>query len=133
MVSASLQTANHSISLYNAIIVMHLCYLYVLCDLLLAVAPLFRKAGEELLEAPFVLKKDWPDKIFPLFRMFLLGGFKAGFFVLPFWFWYGFGLYVWAHASRFGSQPECNAATKMIVFGGEFSAVGSGRHVSIGE
>ena len=54
-------------------------------------------------------------------------------FSLPHWFWHGFGLYVWVHAGRFGSQPECNAATKLIVFGRELSATGSGRVVSLGE
>ena len=54
-------------------------------------------------------------------------------FSLAFWFWNGFGLYVWVHARSFGSQPECNAATKLIVFGRELSATGSGRVVSLGE
>ncbi|KIK04423.1 hypothetical protein K443DRAFT_675884 [Laccaria amethystina LaAM-08-1] len=63
-------------------------------------------------------------------------GTDAGFvgktvFSLPYWFWNGFGLYVWVHAKRFGSQPECNAATKLIVFGRELSATGSGRVISL--
>ena len=54
-------------------------------------------------------------------------------FALPYWSWHGFGFYVWSLARRFGSQPECNTATKLIVFGRELSATGSGRVVSLGE
>ena len=54
-------------------------------------------------------------------------------FLLPLFFWNGFGLYVWLNARSFGFQPECNAATKLIVLGRELSATGSGRVVSLGE
>ena len=52
---------------------------------------------------------------------------------LPPCFWNIFGIYVWVHARTFGSQPECNAATKVIFFGKELSATGSGRVVCLGE
>ena len=54
-------------------------------------------------------------------------------FVLPWYFWHSSALYVWLHAATFGSQPECNAATRVIVFGRECLATGSGRIVSLGE
>ena len=42
------------------------------------------------------------------------------------WSWLSLGFYVSVHARTFGSQPDCNAATKLIVFGRELSATGSG-------
>jgi hypothetical protein len=110
MVSAIAQAANHSISLYNAIIVLYLCYLQVICGVMLFAMSVLKKGTGT--DAGFVGKTV---------------------FSLPYWFWNGFGLYVWVHAKRFGSQPECNAATKLIVFGRELSATGSGRVISLGE
>jgi hypothetical protein len=37
MVSAIVQTTSHSISLYNTIIVLYLCYLPLICELMLAI------------------------------------------------------------------------------------------------
>ena len=124
MVSAIAQAANHSISLYNAIIVLHLCYLYVICEFMLNFAERLSRVetGEEGGNFLDLVVKD-------IFLELLV----ETFYSFPHWFWHGFGLYVWRHARRFGLQPECNAATKLIVFGKEFSAIGSGRHISLGE
>ena len=113
MVSAIAQAAIHSISLYNTIIVLYLSYLHLMCELMLVAGSMAKKR----LGAPA------PD----------VGLVARLLFSLPLWFWHGFGLYIWVHARRFGSQPECNAATKLIVFGRELSATGSGRVVSLGE
>jgi hypothetical protein len=113
MVSAIAQAANHSISLYNTIIVLYLCYLHLICQLMLVVGSMQKEKMGDL--APNV------------------GAVAKIISSLPHWSWHGFGLYVWFHARRFGSQPECNAATKLIVFGRELSATGSGRVVSLGE
>jgi len=113
MVSAIAQAANHSISLYNTIIVLYLCHLHLICELMLIVGSMQKKR----MGAP----------------VHGVGRVGKVVFSLPHWSWHGFGLYVWVHARRFGSQPECNAATKLIVFGRELSATGSGRVVSLGE
>ena len=113
LVSAMAQTANRSISLYNTIIVLYLCYLHLICKLMLVVGSMVKKR----------MGFPAPD----------IGVITRAVFSLPYWFWHGFGLYIWVHARRFGSQPECNAATKLIVFGRELSATGSGRVVSLGE
>lgn len=111
MVSAIAQAANHSISLYNTIIVLYLCYLQLICELMLVVGSMQKRSmGAQVSEVGL------PAKVV---------------LSLPHWSWHGFGLYVWVHARRFGSQPECNAATKLIVFGRELSATGSGRVVSL--
>ena len=106
MISAIAQAANHSISLYNANIVLYLCYLYIFSPVL-------------------VLSMGTPGSDF--------SDFTRRAFLLPLFSWNGFGLYVWLNARSFGSQPECNAATKLIVLRGELSATGSGRVVSLGE
>jgi hypothetical protein len=43
-----------------------------------------------------------------------------------------FGLYVWAKAASFGSQPECNANTIFLFFGRSHSAAGAGRSIALG-
>jgi len=113
MVSAIAQAANHSISLYNTIIVLYLCYLQFTCEFILDFGNYHRKRMG-----------------IPVPKISRVAAFV---FFFPYWSWHGFGFYVWSHARRFGSQPECNAATKLIVFGRELSATGSGRVVSLGE
>lgn len=41
-------------------------------------------------------------------------------------------IYIWCHVHTFGSQPECNSATRLIFFGHAFSTTGSGRIAPIG-
>lgn len=41
-------------------------------------------------------------------------------------------IYIWCHVHTFGSQPECNPATRLIFFGHAFSTTGSGRIAPIG-
>ena len=113
MVSAVAQAANNSISLYNSIIVLYLCYLYTLCPLTVLDLSLQKKG----------MATPRPDS----------GLVTKLVFLLPFWFWSGLGLWVWIDPTDFGSQPECNAATKLMVLGRELSATGSGRVVSLGE
>ena len=120
MVSAVAQAANHSISLYNAIIVMYLCYLYVFSGLQIFVPSVI----DRKLQSRTVTRLASFDIGFGLAWM------AAG---LPWYFWHIFAFYLWVHAKTFGSQPECNAATRLIVLGREFSATGSGRVVSLGE
>ena len=116
MLSAIVQTANHSISLYNAMVVLYLGYLYSLC----AVTVFYFSQKEKRKE-----KGKEKGTVASIFKHITSS--------LPHLFWYGFGLYVWVRAGSFGSQPECNAATKLIVFGREYLATGSGRVVSLGE
>ena len=113
MVSAIAQALNNSISLYNAIIVIYLCYLYSMGSLMLFIM----SVPKEKMEHPLVH----------------VGIVKMMAFSLPFWLWSFFGICVWIDPTGFGSQPECNAATKLIVLGRELSATGSGRVVTLGE
>ena len=46
MVSATAQAANHSISFYNAIIVLYLCYLHLVCELTLVLGSALKKRYE---------------------------------------------------------------------------------------
>ena len=125
MVSAVAQAAKHSISLYNTIIVLHLCYLHLICELMLAVGTMQMKKPRFLL----------PESVIYAAKMAFSPGqlVEQMVFSLPYWSWHGFGFYVWVYARTFGSQPECNAATKVVVFGRELSATGSGRVASLGE
>ena len=112
MVSAIAQAANHSISLYNTIIVLYLCYLHLSCQCVLFFLSIPKKTMGPGATARFAVN---------------------ALFLLPLWFWSSFGFYVWVQARTFGSQPECNAVTKVIFFGRALSATGSGRVVCLGE
>ncbi|KZP12440.1 hypothetical protein FIBSPDRAFT_936916 [Athelia psychrophila] len=150
LISALIEAATNNLSLYNAILVSYLCTLHVMAsDALLAMIHVVRAPNtakksdlEEIrpaLEetrpapekpAPASGKKTTTEEKTPTEKVATTGMRTA--MALQSIGSAAFGCYIWQRAETFGSQPECNADTKLIFFGKSESATLIGHKLGVG-
>ncbi|KZP12447.1 hypothetical protein FIBSPDRAFT_936920 [Athelia psychrophila] len=108
LISALIEATKSNLSLYNAMLVSYLCTLHVIASgsllIMLAVFRVSSRANTIRMGLAAILQSI---------------GSAA------------FGFYIWHGAKTFGSQPECNADTKLIFFGKSESATQHGRQIAI--
>lgn len=111
LITALIEAGRKNLSLYNAILVSYLCTLHIFPSY----AVLLLKGPPKSASARKVLGMNTALAIVVMCSDI-------------------FGLYIWIKAKNFGSQPECNSDTLLILFGKAYSATTPhARIVAIGE